>query len=608
MEIFVNTETNNIFKVPYPTTMVQIGAGEACISWVVQDSVNKKIYQQWLSIDSKGVSYFFEQDNVGFTNIVASRDFLAISTTDGINIFQKLGKIFLTKVNIKNAISIFFDDKQNFWFLSGQTLFKTLSNKFDYSLKKHNVKTIKVVNDLIYYIYIESGFWYLTIENSMGEIVNNIKILLEIDSGLNFTLEATDSIIFLFTQPKFHTGNTPSRIIIINLNNSNISVKEINEINHFGLKELKLVLWIENSLIVQLEYENYISLFYYNPFKDEMNRLSLDNQEVLLFSANVKRNVIYYIAIEGISDNKKRSLFKIVYSNEEFTVAKIYENVGTMVCTLTNGDCLFTVMESGRLFIKLWKFKENILNVFYQSLHNDKYNLLPIISSNSSIFNEELLDGFCKKTLVLFVPGIHKPVISGLQPNLFQEGIYRILELLNSDNVQSFLVNLPGTAGEGKIYRTSADFRKKDLFISSLQVIIDKLIEKGSKKIFLISGSSGSPLLLDFLNTTGFNIPTIFINPIFYIEKFIGINQIIKPNILNYSKIRSKILIIHAEHDEVAPWQDSEKFTKYNSQSQLYTIPSESHIFTHGISWLLCQETIYSFLNCIESNADRIDI
>ncbi|MBS9443456.1 hypothetical protein [Photorhabdus heterorhabditis] len=70
--------------------------------------------------------------------------------------------------------------------------------------------------------------------------------------------------------------------------------------------------------------------------------------------------------------------------------------------------------------------------------------------------------------------------------------------------------------------------------------------------------------------------------------------------ILFIAIVTTDMLILHGREDEVAPWEQSVKFTIGHQNRKLVTIENEGHIFNFGNSWNICRREILDFVDNIK--------
>jgi hypothetical protein len=340
-----------------------------------------------------------------------------------------------------------------------------------------------------------------------------------------------------------------------------------------------------------------------------MTRLSEKQQEVIDFAVHPAAAAAYYIASERGQGVLHRSLYRVIACSRGEKVQKLAENVGTAISVLHNGDCLFTDSNTRGFSVQRWRQDEEKTQILFHAASSTPRYVIPTVSADLCIFRHTLLNLIPEKTLILFLPGLHKPAASGLQPNFFQEGIYRILAALHETGQQSLIVNLPGASGLGKHYRTQASLNDQSALVLGLRRIIQCMRERGFDQVVLMSASLGALSLLSFLQAEQQSLPSILVNPVYKVSSISGAVRtdmdVLETGL--YPEIATEMLILHGTADEVAPWSESQLFVQVNDRRRLYSLESEGHIYSHGVSWQRCHREINRFLDAVFPNPqDRV--
>ncbi|WP_237386315.1 alpha/beta hydrolase family protein [Xenorhabdus sp. Sc-CR9] len=561
------------------------------VSWIVSDGNNA--YHYWYKIFEEEI-IFLHLEEIIYKNIISfSEENYALSASNNVKIFSLENNKMCGLINLKNIKSMQFDYKKTLWLLSGETLFKTLPNSFsEYYTFQKNVKSF-LLNEKNNYLLSRDDENNFTLMMNDGEESFIYRIgKIKCNSRTHFSIVPTESYIYVYIQPKDLISKINNHLIVLNKHDLN-SIKNISveAVSHLSVKDINLSRWKNNDVLFVRKKNDNIYLCHYNSVNERITPISLPQHVVINFVSSNCYSSIYYIAIEYSANKPIRKIFGVTKYGNKFTTKIIFEDVGYKLSILKNGDCIFYGLLENKLSILKYSRINRDVKILYQN--KTKYPFIP--SLNWLSLKKDILNINYKKEIiiVIYYPGPHKLAMSGMQPNMFQECICRLLTQNKSKHYQSVIINLPGSFGSVNNVETNKEFNEDDY----LNGIITELYEVGFNKIVLCSGSLGGLSILKFLHNTNSSIPAILINPV-YDYSVLKKSLIRNENIISelFTKIDTDILIIHSKEDEVTPWEHSKSFTDASVKRKLYTLENDNHIFTRSYSWECCNIEIDKFI------------
>ncbi|CDG21950.1 protein of unknown function [Xenorhabdus poinarii G6] len=591
MNYFSFVGKQNIFETPFITSLQNDNKEDVIVSWIASDGNN--VYHYWYKLFEEELVSLHLEENF-YQNIISfSEENYALSTTDDVKIFSLENNKICGSINLKNIKSMQFDYNNTLWLLSGETLFKTLSNSFgEYYVFQKNVKSFILKDKKVYLLSGDDENDFTLIVNDGKEIFRYRIGNMNFNSRTKFSIVPTELYIYVYVQPKDLIGEINNYLIVINkCNFDSIKNISIEAVSHLSIKDINLSRWKNNDVLFVCERSNNVYLCHYNSISERITPVSLPQHVVINFVSSNCHSSIYYIAIEHVSNKSIRKIFEVTNYGNKFITRVIFEDVGYKLSVLKNGDCIFYGLLKNKLSILKYSRISKSVQVLYQN--KTEYPSIPRL--NWSSVKKDIFDLNYKKEniIIVYYPGVHKLAMSGMQPNMFQECICRLFTKNKSKNYQGMILNLPSSFSSVNSFELNKEINEDD-YLSS---VITELNEIGFNKVVLCSGSLGGLSILNFLHNTNSSIPAIIINPVydFNVLKHSLINN---ENIISelFSKIDTDILIIHSKEDEVTPWEHSKYFTDASVKRKLYTLENDNHIFKQSYSWERCNIEIDKFI------------
>ncbi|OKP02829.1 hypothetical protein [Xenorhabdus thuongxuanensis] len=591
MNYFSFIEKQSVFETPFITSLQNDNKENVIVSWIASDGNNA--YHYWYKVLEEEIIFLHLEESI-YQNIISfSKENYALSTNNNVKVFSLENNKMCGLINLKNIKSIKFDYKNTLWLLSGETLFKTLPNSFGkyYAFQK-NIKSFILEEKNNYLLSVDDKNDFTLIVNDGKEIFKYKIGKIKCNSRTHFNIVPTESYIYIYIQPKDLVSKINNHLIVLNKHDLN-SIKNINveAVSHLSIKNINLSRWKNNDVLFICEKNNNVYLCHYNSVNERITPVSLPQHVVINFVSSNCCSSIYYIAIEYVSNKPIRKIFEVTNHGNKFTTRMIFEDVGYKLSILKNGDCIFYGLLKNKLSILKYSRISRNVKIFYQN--KTEYPSIPILnwlSVKKDIFN---LNYKKENIIVVYYPGAHKLAMSGMQPNMFQECICRLLTKDKSKSYQGIIINLPSSFNSVNNFELNKEINE-DNYLSG---VITELNEIGFNKIVLCSGSLGGLSILNFLRNTNSSIPAILINPVY------DYNILKKSLIKNktriselFSKIDTDILIIHSKEDEVTPWEHSKSFTDASVKRKLYTLENDDHIFKRSYNWECCNIEIEKFI------------
>jgi predicted alpha/beta hydrolase family esterase len=172
-----------------------------------------------------------------------------------------------------------------------------------------------------------------------------------------------------------------------------------------------------------------------------------------------------------------------------------------------------------------------------------------------------------------------------MQPNWLQQFTARVAAQLADADLTAYMVQMPGNAGRGSLYRCQVGIQEFDKMVEQWRLALQALSTSGHQRIGIISASLGAVGLLHALAGISIPLACALINPV-YDPTVVGWphQKRICPSAWDTGDCH--VLVLYCNHDEVAPYAHSVDFIQ-GARAQhrtLFTLEGEGHIFRQGAS------------------------
>ncbi|KAA1177327.1 alpha/beta hydrolase [Photorhabdus heterorhabditis] len=574
---------NNLFCAPYVSFLKTI-QGETLLSWIIYK--NGKTLQEWFSIEDNKTKFLYSSEKISFNNAFVTHSSYLIYSNSNIIIINKNNIQSIKNIKLRNVKKLVTDNKNNIFIHAGRKLYISIEPKYEtYRTLFSNVDCMTYFNDsIIMCEVINSSFLNFKEINQQLEIIREFSF--DIKFNLNeqkIDIQVTNQYIYIFIEPKFHVGhiNSLSIIEINRENHNNIKIKKFPPFIHLGFKGSHPKRFDNRILLLITEIDEDISLICYNFNNNKINKISLPKQDVLSYCFSVSNEDIYYTALDSSKKLSARNLYHVKYNGNEFFVELIHRNIGGKFSTRTPLGYIFESYNTDKKIFSIQSDKKNHCN-----FHINKKSLPLSVARNNNA--------------LIYYPGMHKYLTNNTQDNYFQESLLRLQQSFNEYEMTPFLFNTIGAMGKGKSYRESVTPSNQEFLINYLHEFIKHIQESGFSRIFILSGSLGALSILEYLNYKKVTA-SFLINPVYDLNILNIHSSNSNINADSFSeKITTDMLILHGREDEVAPWEQSVKFTIGHQNRKLVTIENEGHIFNFGNSWNICRREILDFVDNIK--------
>jgi len=210
---------------------------------------------------------------------------------------------------------------------------------------------------------------------------------------------------------------------------------------------------------------------------------------------------------------------------------------------------------------------------------------------------------------ILFVPGMHRQVLSAMQPMFFQEALFWVLRNLIGNHSQILFGNGPGSIGRGRSVREYDHLPWVTLASRTIEEGLTKLRERRCDAIVLFGGSLAAIPILHALAKSPTGLSGVVVSPAFpsnSLRLLAWRDQLEESDsTVVYAPTTHKrdLLLIVGERDEVSPTSPcSEYLASFSQIVQFHWkfIADEGHIFSALTSWeQTCQHAVPFFADII---------
>ena len=485
-----------------------------------------------------------------------------------------------------------FGPDDSLWLLRGQGLYRLAAGQASLTLVSRQVVAFGATAELCVRAEREEGE-HVRMRVQQQDSERMVPGGVAIAPGCQVDLCIAGAIAYLMVQPRLHDGRAGSVIHRCDLRAGRwLASVALAPLCHTGMRRQRLQPWRDGAALLLDEPGEVVALCVLEPDAEAPRVLSPAGLEVLDFRAEASSSTIALLGIETAPPRHARSLLiGGTDASGAWVTRSRYERVGSAF-DLRDGRTFFSRAHPDG--VELCSARAGRL-LRLRRARAPRAHGLPVVDGADPRAPMPWAPPHVPRPLLAFLPGWHKLPTTSLQANFLQEFVVRLLASLEERGFEVCILQLPGSAGRGRIYRGGADIHELDAMARDIAAAVAAQAGAARRPMGLISTSLGAPGLLRALGRIDAGPSCALIAPVYSPQVLGGTLPFTDPGLLETGAC--EVLVVHGDRDEVSPYQHSLAFAGRPpaGRRRLLTLEGEGHIFAHGAAWQRTADAIRDF-------------
>ncbi|MBS0448645.1 MAG: hypothetical protein JSR59_22205 [Proteobacteria bacterium] len=597
-----------LFALPFIAALQPLAVDDVLLAAVQEQDGAARLRVQ--RIREGGVAELHASPTLGAVVLVAGAAHLAIVAASGVSVLCRRSGAVVAYLPLRGVAAAAFDAGGHLWLLRERTLYRAPARDFG--------EPVVVDTEILAFTTAHGaclglrlgrdGGLALVEPGAPGAAERATGIAAGALHAMRVDLCVAAEVAHVMVQPRLHAGIHATLLHRYDLGRAaRLPSVRLPALRHLGVRRLKMQAWHGGAILTLAEAAGEMALCLLEPRDEQVRPVGPAGCEALDFASDAESCTAACLVVDTARPGGARDLVILDGAGAGLTPVRRHRGVAAAFGMASGGTVFLREVPGGFDLCRdgvdppaplaSWRDRAAVPGLEVWSAAADGQGWDRRGAASPARLQRAGRSGGRPVPRVAFLPGLHKLPTAGLQSNLLQEFIRRVLATLEADGYACAAVQLPGSAGRGRSYRERAPLDDPDALAEQTRRALVAFIDEEPGPLAVLSSSLGALGLSRALEKIDTELACVLISPL-YSAAAIGLPSADERGIGELRSGRCDVLVIHGSADEVAPHAQSVEYTSgpQAARRRLVTLDGEGHIYARWDSWLQAAAEIRAFL------------